>query len=135
MNEQNADEKAGLLHLIGIFLYSVGAAQRISKKSEVGGHEREENKQNGEYTKQSDRKLLAFASHRFVVELSGLIDICNGGANKENRNVEPIGRFADRTVIGVENNRDQYKPQKDTAKLDAPKILSVSEEKALYNGK
>ena len=64
-----------------------------------------------------------------------LVKIRDRGGNKENGNVEPIGRFTNHAVVGVEEYGDHKEPQKDSAKLYAPKIRALTEEKAVHYGK
>ena len=52
--------------------------------------------------------------------------------HKEDTDIEPIGRFADGTVIGVKQHGNQRKPQKHAAQLDAPKIRALPKEQALH---
>lgn len=70
-----------------------------------------------------------------MVELSRFVEIGNSRREKENGDVDPVGRFADHTVIGVEQDRDQKLAEKDPTELYTPKIFAIAKEKALYNGK
>ena len=65
------------------------------------------------------------------MKLSCFIDIDNCGGDKEDRNVDPVGRSSDDPVIGVENDGNQDKSQEDPLELHAPKTREAPEEKAL----
>ena len=43
--------------------------------------------------------------------------------NKEYRDVEPVGRFAENTVCGIENYRYQAEPKKSSKQFYAPKAF------------
>ena len=50
----------------------------------------------------------------FGMKEARFIDICNCGRNKENSNIDPIGGFSNYAVIGVKQDRDQAKSQKNS---------------------
>ena len=56
--------------------------------------------------------MRGFANEPFGVKKPCLVNIRNGGTNEKNADVEPIGRSADNTVIGVENDRDKTNTEK-----------------------
>ena len=69
----------------------------------------------------NDNKILA-------VLTNGIPDFCpNCGGNKENRNIDPVGRFADHTVIRVKYHRNEKKPQNDPFHFYAPTIITIAE--------
>ena len=70
-----------------------------------------------------------------MVEFSRFAEIGNCGGNEENGDVDPVGRFADHSVVGIEDDGDKDDPKQNPAELDTPKIIPVTEEYALHNGK
>ena len=59
------------------------------------------------------------------IELFGFIKIRNCRRNKEDSDVQPVGRFADGTVVGIKNDGDQDLPKKNAPKFDAPEICAI----------
>ena len=90
--------------LIGLFLYSIRARQRISEKSYLGSDKGEYYEQNGNHTEYSNCELLFFASGFVFRKLPRFVDICNCGRDEENCDIKPVGRLADSTVVGVEDD-------------------------------
>ena len=72
---------------------------------------------------------------RFAVKQAGFRDIRDRRRDEEDRDIDPVGRFSDGAVIGVKQDGDQGESEEDAAKLDAPKVRAVSEEKAFDDGK
>lgn len=61
------------------------------------------------------------------------VNIGNCRRNKEDGDVDPIGRFSDSTVIGVKKNGYQYQSDQNSPKLYAPEIFLLPKEEALYD--
>ena len=97
--------------------------------------EGKDHKEKREHTEQEQGTHRAFASGRLMVELPRFIEIGNRRGHKENCDVEPVGRFSNCTVVGVKNDGNEHKTEQRATQLDAPKILAVAEEKALYDRK
>ena len=104
---------------------AVCACQRILENAEHGRFEREDHEQNRDKAEKTKGKTGSLANACFAVKLPRFIDIGNGRAEKKDGDVEPVGRFADRAVVGVKKNGDKEKPQKDAAPLDAPEICAL----------
>lgn len=112
---------------------AVCAGQRILKKVDFRCCKGEYDEQNGNQAEQGDRRLGIFTSGRATVKPTRFVDISNRSGDEENRDIDPVGRASDDAVIGVKENRDQRKTEQDASQLDTPKILAVTEEKALHN--
>ena len=90
-----------------LFLYSVRVGNRILENFYLWRRKGEDDEQNCDNAKRGNSKLWAFAYCLSVVKQPCFVDIRYGGRNKENSDIDPVRRFADHTVIGVENYRNQ----------------------------
>ena len=97
-----------------LFLYSVRLGKRIHENADFRRFKCENHEQNRNSTENGDRDLGIFASRSSVVELLSFINIGNCVRNKEDRNVYPVGRLADNTVIGIKNDWYRYNAEQDT---------------------
>ena len=118
-----------------LILYSISPCQRIFENFELGRPEGKHNEEQGNGAKRYNSPFWRLANQFVFVQQPSLVKIRDCGRNKENGDVEPIGSLADHSVIGVKENRNQDDPKKNSTKLDTPKILAITEEKALYNSK
>ena len=118
-----------------VLLPSVGSCNRVGKNTDGGRFERKEYKEQGNDAECCESPFFCPAGRVSSTVGLCLVPICNRRRNEENDDVDPIGRFADDTVVGVKENWDQCQPQKNAAQLDAPKIRAVTKEKGFYNGK
>lgn len=84
-----------------LVLYSVSARQRILENAELGCFEGEDNEEYGNRAKGDQSGFLRPVWGLFGVEEPQLVKVHDRGTDKENGNVEPIGRPADHAVIGV----------------------------------
>ena len=107
----------------------------IAEDAECGGLKGEENEQGGDCEKQGDGDFRIFAIGGTVGKRTPFINIGDGCRDEENRDVDPVRRFSDRTVIGVEDNGYGGEPEQNTFELDAPKVRAVAKEKALQDAK
>ena len=107
------------------------ARQRISENADTGCDKGEKDKEQGDGAKCANCKFFGSATNDFGVKKSCFIEICDGGRDEKNDDVDPIGGFPDRAVVGVEEDRNERKPQKDAAKLDAPKVRAAAKGAAL----
>ena len=118
----------------GRCLYAVFPCQRISEDADLGGGKGEDDEEERYHRKHGDALPgWGFAGLVIGVKASRFINIRRGSGDEEDRDIDPIGRFADHTVIGVKEKRDQRKPQEDAAQFDAPKILAVPKKEALHD--
>jgi len=101
----------------------------------VGRQEGEKDEQRGEHRERHERSRRGFAAHALRVKEPCLVDIGDGGAHKENGDIEPIGRRADDAVVEIKEQGNEKKPRQDAAPLDAPEVLAVAEKEALHGGK
>ena len=113
-------------------LYTVSTGQWIFKDSDFRRSEGKDDKEQGNRAKRTESHFRGLTRHFVGVQEPCFVEICDRGGNKENGDVDPVGRLADHTVVGVEDDGDQNKPTKNSAKLYAPKILSVFKKEALY---
>ena len=118
-----------------LFLYAIGSCQRILEDSDFRCQKGEYNEEQGNGAKKQNSPFWRSAEKSVFVEKPRLVDINNCGRHKENGDVKPIGRLADHTVAGVKENGNQRKAKKNPPKLDTPKILPITEEKALRDSK
>ncbi len=116
---------------MAFFLYSVVSCQGVFENPDFGSEKGEHNKANCNGTKASDCQFGAFAGYTLFFKESRFRDIRNRRRNKKDGNVDPIGGFANGTVVGVKKNRNQTKSQKNPTQLYAPKIGSLFKEKGL----
>ena len=86
----------------GFLLYAVGVSQRVKENVYFRCFEGEGDKEQGNYAKDCKRQPLRAAKHFPRVEHTCLIDIRNRRTDKENYDIEPVGRFAECSVVGVE---------------------------------
>ena len=118
-SENDADQRKQPMRFYKIshrlFLYTISACQRISENANLGCREREYNKEQSNQAEDDDRQLAWSAKECFLVEEPCFVDIRNRGWYKENGDVEPIGRFTDCTVIGIENDGNQEHSEKNPA--------------------
>ena len=56
-------------------------------------------------------------------------DQCSGEV--EDGNVDPVRRFTEHAIIGVEQHRDQGQPQQNLSQFDAPVVFLIPEEPPL----
>ena len=116
-------------------LNSVCPSQRILENSDFWSEEGEKHKEQGDQAQNCHGNFRRSAGELLCGEEPRFIEIGDGGGDEEDGDVDPIGRFSDDAVVGVEKYGDQRKPQQNSAKLDAPKIRSVLKIKALQDGK
>ena len=81
---------------------AVGTYQRIPENAELRGSERENDEQKSNDAKQGSGKCGFGAGGCSFSEPSCFTEIHSGGGYEENGNVDPVRRFADYAVIGVE---------------------------------
>ena len=98
-----------------LFLYSVAARDRIAENSELGRAEGEDNKCKRDQTKDPERKPRGTGSTTVGCELTRFKDIRDRRRDEEDRNIYPVGRAADNTVVGVKDHRDQQKSEQDSS--------------------
>ncbi len=98
-------------HAVEIGSYTVTAVQRISKDTELRGQKGKYHEQNGNETQDPKRQLGKSAGKIIFEKESSLIKIGSSSRNKEDRDVDPIGRCPDHAVIGVEQNRNEKKSE------------------------
>ena len=115
------------------FLYSIGSRQRVLEYVDLGSNKSKYNEQKRQRAKECQRNFIGLAQYPFGIERASLIKVRDRGGNKENSYIYPIGRLADNAVIGIEKYGYKNESEKNTSKLNAPKILSVTKEKALYD--
>ena len=113
------------------FSYAKGSCDWISENADTGCYKGEKDKEQGDGAKCTNCKFFGSATNGFRVEQTRFIEICDGGRDEKNDDVDPIGGFPDRAVVGVEEDRNERKPQKDAAQLDAPKVRAVAKGAAL----
>lgn len=82
-------------------LYSVCVRYRIAKDAEGGGDEGEDDKECGYDAKSDKRRFRCVATHLLAIKEPRFKDIRRGGTNKENCDIQPIGRLSNSAVIGV----------------------------------
>ena len=111
--------------------YAVTARQGIPENADLRREKREQYKEQRDRKKRPKRAFRRSTRRFFAVKASRFIDICDSGGNEEDNNIDPVGRFADDTVVRIEKDRDQNEAEKDAPQLDTPEILAVAEEKAL----
>ena len=116
-----------------VFLYPVSSCYRVFKYFDFWGQESEKNKEQSNKTKNCNRNFRWFTNQISHAKTSCFVDISKCSTDKENSNIEPIGRFSYSTVIRVKDYRYQYDSQKYSTHFYTPKILSLSKEKTLYN--
>ena len=117
------------------FLDSVSTRQRISEDPDFGCGKGKNDEEERYHRKCSDVPPGGcFAGLLVGVKASCFIDIRRRGRDEEDRDIDPIGGFADRSVICVKENGDQREPKKDAAKLNAPKIIAIPKKEALRDG-
>ena len=120
----------------GVLLDPIFTCQRISEDPDFGCGKGENDEEERYHRKCSDVPPGGcFAGLLVGVKASCFIDIRRRGRDEKDRDIDPIGGFADRSVIRVKENGDQREPKKDAAKLNAPKIIAIPKEKALHQSK
>ena len=102
-----------------LILYAIRARQWILENTDFGCFEGEHHEENGDDAEQGNRELWMVTRDLSLVELTSLVKIRNRRRDKKDRNVDPIGRSADCSVVGVKNDGDQHKSEKDSTKLYA----------------
>ena len=104
------------------------------KDPDLRRFEREDDKQCGNQTQQDNRKAFAIAC-RLAVVFSCFVNISDRRRNKEDGNVDPIGRFSDDAVVGVKQNGNEDQSSQNAFSLYAPKISLIEKEEAFKDGK
>ena len=117
-----------------LFLYTVRTCQGILKNTDLRCDKGKYHKEYGQHTKRCDGQFGGPTSYFVSVKETSFVYIGNGGTDKENGDVEPIGGFADHAVIGVKDDGYQSNSHKSSSELDTPKNFAISEEKTLYDG-
>ena len=79
------------------------------KYAEFGRFEGEEHEEGGEQEQKGEGESGVRASDSSFHEKARFKEVGDGGREKENGDVEPIGRGADNAVIGVKEGGDQHK--------------------------
>lgn len=67
-----------------------------------------------------------------LIETARFKEKRNKSGEEEDGNIHPIGRSADRAVVGIKKHGNERKPKSDAARLDAKEVLAFLEEKALH---
>ena len=117
------------------FLYSVRVCQRIQEYIYFRRGKCKYNKKKSNKQEQSNCYFRIITYGWLTLEFVCFINIEDGGWNKEDCNIDPVGRVSDNTVIGIKNNGDHGKPKTNSPELYTPEIRAVAKEKALYYGK
>ena len=92
---------------------------------------REDNKAQSYQTQGNESEGRAVASDRLLFVEAVLQKIGCRRGNKENCNINPIGRFSEYAVVGVKQYGDGRKPHRHSYQFYAPKILAFTEKAAL----
>ena len=82
-------------------LYAISSPQRIFEDSDFGGDKGENDKEKCDHAKNAKRQFGRFAGLRFLFEEPCFIDICRGGRDKKDGNIDPIRRLSNHSVIGI----------------------------------
>ena len=117
-----------------LILYPVRTCQGVPEDIEFGGIEGENDEHGGDHREKSDRDPWISAYGFAVFILPRLVEIRHCGGHEEDRDVDPIGRASDDTVIGIKENGYQREPEQDALQLHAPEFLKILKEKALHDG-
>lgn len=109
-NRKTSPKKRSLL-----CLYAVSTCQGVLKDTDFRCCESEHNKEQSDHAEQRDCPFRRLATCIIGVKEPCFVKIRNGGGNKENCDVDPIGRPSDHTVVGVEDDRNEGQTQKNSA--------------------
>lgn len=112
-------------------LDSVRSRQGIKENSERRRFEGQYNKRKCRCREDHDGQPWGATAYFFTPKLACFVNIRCGGGDKENRDIDKIGGSTDDAVIGIKKEGNQSKTQQNSTELDAPKILTVTKEKAL----
>ena len=112
-------------------LNTVSACQGISEQFELGCSEREDHEHSRDSKKQCKSRPRGSARGTATVKLTRFIGESDSGGDEEDSDIDPVGRFADNAVIGIEKNGYCAEPQERSAKLHAPEFFITLKEKAL----
>ena len=102
------------------------------KEQNFGRNKGEQHKKcaNQAYDRKWNPRL--FAAQTIFFEKQCFQDKNNRRCEKEDCHVKPIGRFSKRSIVGVEQNRNQHEPCYDSNQFYTPKAFVFPEKSALY---
>lgn len=112
---------------------AVSAGQRILEDAELGCGEGEECEEERDPAEKGEGKLGRVAYSHAAVELPRFVEVGDRRRDKEDRDVDPVGRTTDHSVVGVEQHGDQRETEKRALQLDAPEVIPLPKEKALHH--
>ena len=92
---------------------AVRACEGVLKDAKGGGAEGEEDEGDSEQAKGCEGKLGAVAGRCVFEKPFRFKEVGDGCREEEDRDVDPIGGFADHTVIGIESGRNDGKAEQD----------------------
>ena len=114
---------------------SVRSRQGVLENTDFGGEKGEQDEERRNSHKRRNGDFGRFTRCITLIESIDFIKICDRRGNKENGDVDPIRGSANDAVVRIEDHRNQDQTQKNSAQLYAPKIGSVTKEKALNDRK
>ena len=117
-----------------LFLYPIRARYRVFENAKGGGVEGEYHKGGSEQAEQKSRESGMLAGNGAIVEPSRFTDKGYRCRQKENGNIDPVGRGSYYAVVGVKEEGDQGKTYKDALAFYAPKVCAFTKKASLYQG-
>ena len=131
ISKKKADENG----LIGLLLNAVTPRQGIAEQPKLGRLKGEHRKKQSQKAKHCHRRPRPSTRGIAPPEEAPLVKVDRRRRDEKDRDVEPIGGFADNAVVGIEDHGNEQEPKQDPTQLDAREILAVAEERALHRRK
>ena len=104
--------------------------ERIPEQGKLRRSEGEHGKQHAEEADDGEGELWGFA---MAIPFEGppFEEKGQSSGDVEDGNVDPVRRFTEHAIIGVEQYRDQGQPQQNLSQFDAPVVFLIPEEPPL----